>query len=113
MGAFLGLALGLGAGYLLASVLRSVYFPGGATPGYAVALGWAWLLAEQPWAGPWGGWRWDLATLWLQYISLAAYTIWARGVGPRFRPDQLSDLTWRELLLLCGACLIAALAGLL
>ena len=31
--------------------------------------------------------------VWAQLISLAAFTIWARGVGPRFRPDQMSDLT--------------------
>lgn len=37
--------------------------------------------------------NWALIALWLQFICLAAYTIWARGVGPRFRPDQMSDLT--------------------
>jgi hypothetical protein len=36
---------------------------------------------------------WATIALWLQFICLAAYTIWARGVGPRFRPDQMSDLT--------------------
>ena len=41
---------------------------------------------------------WALVWLWLQFIGLATYTIWARGVGPRFRPDQMSDLTWKDLL---------------
>lgn len=36
---------------------------------------------------------WALICVWLQFIGLATYTIWARGVGPRFRPDQMSDLT--------------------
>lgn len=41
---------------------------------------------------------WGLVCLWLQFIGIATYTIWARGVGPRFRPDQMSDLTWKDLL---------------
>ena len=44
------------------------------------------------------GSRWALICVWLQFIGLATYTIWARGVGPRFRPDQMSDLTWKDLL---------------
>ena len=31
--------------------------------------------------------------LWSQIMSIAILTIWARGVGPRFRPDQISDVT--------------------
>jgi hypothetical protein len=31
--------------------------------------------------------------VWAQIMGIAVYTIWARGVGPRFRPDQMSGLT--------------------
>ena len=44
--------------------------------------------------------------IWGQIISLAILTIWARGVGPRFRPDQLSDLTWKDLVLFLGTMLV-------
>lgn len=47
--------------------------------------------------------------LWTQIISLAILTIWARGVGPRFRPDQLSDLTWKDLLIFLGGLLICCI----
>lgn len=30
---------------------------------------------------------------WVKILSLTLLTIWARAVGPRFRPDQLSDVT--------------------
>lgn len=47
--------------------------------------------------------------IWGQIISLAILTIWARGVGPRFRPDQISDLTWKDLLVfLLGVLVLAA-----
>lgn len=42
----------------------------------------------------------DLVWLWVQTISCATFTIWARGVGPRFRPDQLSDITWKDILII-------------
>ena len=37
---------------------------------------------------------------WLKILALAVSTIWARGVGPRTRPDQLSDITWTILIIL-------------
>lgn len=43
---------------------------------------------------------------WLQLISISIFTIWARGVGPRFRPDQMSDLTWKDMLIYTGCCLL-------
>ncbi len=46
-----------------------------------------------------------ILTMWGQLMSIAILTIWARGVGPRFRPDQLSDLTWKDLLLFLGSLL--------
>lgn len=52
---------------------------------------------------------WALVALWLQFICLAAYTIWARGVGPRFRPDQMSDLTWKDLLFFLVGLLVLVL----
>lgn len=42
----------------------------------------------------------DLVYIWLSIIGLAFITILARGIGPRFRIDQLSDLTWKDLLIL-------------
>jgi NADH:ubiquinone oxidoreductase subunit H len=50
-----------------------------------------------------------LLILWLQYAAVAVYTIWARGVGPRFRPDQVSDVTWRDFLVFLAAGLAAVL----
>ncbi len=47
--------------------------------------------------------------VWGQIIALAILTIWARGVGPRFRPDQLSDLTWKDLLPTLLTILVIAL----
>jgi NADH:ubiquinone oxidoreductase subunit H len=41
----------------------------------------------------------DIIIVWLQLICIATFTIWARGVGPRFRPDQMSDITWKDLLI--------------
>lgn len=42
----------------------------------------------------------DLIWIWIQLICFGAFTIWARGVGPRFRPDQLSDITWKDILII-------------
>lgn len=53
-----------------------------------------------------------LLTLWIQLISIAILTIWARGIGPRFRPDQLSDLTWKDLLIYLSGILGFSLAAL-
>lgn len=47
-----------------------------------------------------------LIFIWVQFIGLATYTIWARGVGPRFRPDQMSDLTWKDLLFFLAGFLV-------
>jgi NADH:ubiquinone oxidoreductase subunit H len=41
----------------------------------------------------------DILVVWIQLMAMAVMTIWARGVGPRFRPDQLSDITWKDLLI--------------
>ena len=51
----------------------------------------------------------NLFRLWCLITTIAILTIWARGVGPRFRPDQLSDLTWKDLLLFLAALLILVL----
>ena len=49
----------------------------------------------------------DLFYIWLQVFFFGIITIWARGVGPRFRPDQLSDLTWKDLVIyLLGIVLV-------
>lgn len=40
-----------------------------------------------------------LILLWCKIVTASIFTIWARGVGPRLRPDQLSDLTWKDSLL--------------
>lgn len=53
---------------------------------------------------------WMTIILWVQFLGIAAYTIWARGVGPRFRPDQMSDLTWKDLLLLLAGLLVMIIA---
>lgn len=37
--------------------------------------------------------------LWCKIFIASIFTIWARGVGPRVRPDQLSDITWKDFLL--------------
>lgn len=37
--------------------------------------------------------------LWCKLFIASIFTIWARGVGPRARPDQLSDMTWKDFLL--------------
>lgn len=47
--------------------------------------------------------------LWLQVISLGILTIWARGMGPRFRPDQLTEIVWRDMLIYLGGLLILVL----
>jgi NADH:ubiquinone oxidoreductase subunit H len=44
-----------------------------------------------------------------QIIFISVFTIWARGVGPRFRPDQMSDLTWKDLIIYVGCYLIAVI----
>lgn len=36
---------------------------------------------------------------WFQFAAFGISIIWARGVGPRLRPDHLSDLTWKDFLL--------------
>ena len=51
-----------------------------------------------------GSWV-DVFFFWVGIICLSVSTIWARGVGPRVRPDQLSELVW--------TCLLPLLAGLL
>ena len=38
--------------------------------------------------------------LWLKMIICSIFTIWSRGVGPRFRTDQMSDISWKEVLVL-------------
>ncbi len=48
--------------------------------------------------------------IWGQIMSLAVLTIWARGVGPRFRPDQLSDLTWKDLLIFLSGILVLVIS---
>jgi hypothetical protein len=48
----------------------------------------------------------DLFVMWAQMISVAILTIWARGVGPRFRPDQMSELTWKDILIYLIGCLL-------
>jgi NADH:ubiquinone oxidoreductase subunit H len=51
----------------------------------------------------------DLFIMWFQIISLGVLTIWARGVGPRFRPDQMSEITWKDILIyLTGIFLIVS-----
>lgn len=50
-----------------------------------------------------------ILVIWGQIILLAVFTIWARTVGPRFRPDQLSDLTWKDLLLLLLGMLVTVI----
>lgn len=47
----------------------------------------------------------DLFFFWGHIICLAILTIWARGVGPRFRPDQLSNLTWKDLIVFIAGLL--------
>ena len=32
-----------------------------------------------------------ISILWVKLILCSIFTIWARGVGPRFRSDQMSD----------------------
>ena len=41
----------------------------------------------------------SLLLIWLGIISIAVFTIWSRGVGPRFRPDQMSDLVWKDVVI--------------
>ncbi len=51
-------------------------------------------------------WSWgDLMLFWLQITAVMVFTIWARGVGPRFRADQMSDFTWKDALILVGGWL--------
>lgn len=40
----------------------------------------------------------NILILWAEIIGLAILTIWARAVGPRFRIDQMHELTWKDLL---------------
>jgi hypothetical protein len=50
----------------------------------------------------------EILNMWSSVVLLAIMTIWSRGVGPRFRPDQLSDLTWKDLLIfLLGAIILS------
>lgn len=51
-----------------------------------------------------------LFKMWMQVIGLAIVSIWARGVGPRFRPDQLSNIAWKDLLILLVSLLLLILA---
>lgn len=51
----------------------------------------------------------NILVIWIQIMSLAILTIWARGVGPRYRIDQLSDLAWKDLLLFLGGFLACSL----
>lgn len=44
--------------------------------------------------------------LWIKLILCSLLTIWARGVGPRTRPDQLSDWTWKDILIFLFSCLL-------
>lgn len=36
--------------------------------------------------------------LWFQILFILILSIWARASGPRFRPDQTLNLTWKDLL---------------
>lgn len=37
--------------------------------------------------------------LWLQSALILVLSIWARASGPRFRPDQLFTVTWKDLMI--------------
>lgn len=50
-----------------------------------------------------------LFKLWFQIMGLAIITIWARGVGPRFRPDQLSSHAWKDIVIFLVGTLICAI----
>ena len=52
---------------------------------------------------------WPLFKMWVCVTIIAVLTIWARGVGPRFRPDQLSNITWKDILILLGGLLVIVL----
>ena len=44
--------------------------------------------------------------LWVKLIICSIFTIWARGVGPRFRSDQMSDWTWKDILVILVSFLV-------
>ncbi len=44
-------------------------------------------------------------------VLVSVFTIWARGVGPRFRPDQMSNFTWKDGLIFIGGCLVAVMTA--
>lgn len=52
----------------------------------------------------------DLVHLWLGVVMVGIVTILARGVGPRSRPDQLSDLTWKDIIIILVSTLIVIMA---
>jgi hypothetical protein len=45
-------------------------------------------------------------TFLIQVFFLVVISIWARAAGPRFRVDQLSNLTWKNLLIYLSLLLI-------
>ena len=52
-----------------------------------------------------------MVILWGTIIALAVLTIWSRAVGPRFRIDQLNDITWKDLLPFLIGFLLLVVAG--
>ncbi len=46
---------------------------------------------------------------WVQVTGIAILTIWARGIGPRVRPDQLSDLVWKDLIIILIGLLLLSM----
>ena len=51
----------------------------------------------------------DLFVFWALVIGVAVITIVVRGVGPRLRPDQFSNWTWRDILAMLGSIVIVGL----
>lgn len=50
--------------------------------------------------------KYDLLAIWFKVLFIGIITILARGIGPRTRPDQLSDFTWKDIVIFLFGFLI-------
>ena len=51
------------------------------------------------------------STFILQVLFIILVSIWSRAAGPRMRPDQLSDITWKEFFVLISSFILLVLIG--
>lgn len=44
--------------------------------------------------------------IWMQSLVILIFSIWARAAGPRYRPDQVHEITWKDILIVTSLQLL-------